>query len=107
MDDFYDQRTLLASTYDAETGDVYGLVYLHREAKSHGMKADTQPWSVVVLRWQYEADTQKVTLLNRVLLTTGRKATTAVAPRVLAEAALLNALTTVPANAGSAGAEKP
>ena len=108
MDDFYDTRTLLASTFDAETGDVYGIVYMRRVGKSHGMKADTQPWSVVVLHWQFEPEEKKATLLNRVTLATGRKATTAEAPRVFAEAGLLKTITlaTTP-NAASSAATAP
>ena len=105
MDDFYDTRTLLASTYDAETGDVYGIVYMRRAGKSHGMAADTQPWSVVVLHWQFEPEEKKATLLNRVTLSTGRKATTAEAPRVFAETGLLNAITL--ATAASADGKTP
>ena len=108
MDDFYDTRTLLTSTFEAETGEVYGIVYMRRAGKSHGMKADTQPWSVVVLHWQFEPEEKKATLLNRVTLATGRKATAAETPRVLAEAGLMKTITlAAPANAASSASSAP
>ena len=103
MEDFYDTRTLLATFYDAEAGDVYGVVYMFRAGETHSFGADKQPWSVVILRWQYDADEKKATLLNRVTLSTGRKAASADAPKVFADAKLLKYISAV----RSAVSEKP
>ena len=59
------------------------------------MSADKQPWSVVILRWQFDAVEKKATLLNRVTLASGRKAASADAPRVFADAKLLKYLSAV------------
>lgn len=103
MEDFYDTRIMLATFYDAEAGDVYGIVYMFRAGKSYGMSADKQPWSVVILRWQYDVDEKKATLLNRVTLSTGRKAASADAPKVFADEKLLKYISAV----RPAVAEKP
>jgi hypothetical protein len=94
MRDFYDTRTLLGCFGDVETGDVYSLVMMKRVGKSvdpngTAISADTVPWSLVVLRWKYDAEEKKATLLNRVLLKIGRTEGNSAPPVVFKEPALL------------------
>jgi hypothetical protein len=76
MHDFFDTRALLGCFADADAGDVYSLVMLKRVGKSvdgggNAIGADKIPWSLVILRWKYDPDQKKVTLLNRALLAIG------------------------------------
>ena len=94
MRDFYDTRTLLGCFGDAEAGDVYSLVMMKRVGKSVDgggtpLGAGTIPWSLVILRWKYDPDQKKATLLNRVLLKIGRTEGNSPPPAVFKEAALL------------------
>ena len=94
MQDFYDDRTLLGCTADADAGDIYSLVMMKRVRKSLNgdatpLKADIIPWSLVILRWKYDPDQKKATLLNRVLLKIGRTNDNSPAPVVFKQAALL------------------
>jgi hypothetical protein len=94
MRDFYDTRALLGCFADADAGDVYSLVMMKRVGKS--VEADGSPsnpniipWSLVILRWKYDPDQKKATLLNRVLLKIGRTEGNSPPPVVLKQAALL------------------
>jgi hypothetical protein len=92
--DFYDTRTLLGCSADVDAGDVYSLVMLKRVGKSvdgggTALSAGTVPWSLVILRWKYDPDQKKVTLLNRALLVIGREEPNSPAPAVLREPGLL------------------
>jgi len=94
MRDFYDTRTLLGCFADAEAGDVYSLVMMRRVGTSVDgggtpLGAGTIPWSLVILRWKYDPDQKKATLLNRVLLKIGRTEGNSRPPAVFKEAALL------------------
>ena len=74
MQDFYDDRTPLGYVTDREAGEVYMLALLKRAARfvnGGGEEHDT-PWSMVVLRWKYDPEQKKVTLMNRALLGIGR-----------------------------------
>ena len=77
MRDFYDTRTLLGCFADADAGDIYSLVMMKRLGKSVDPSGNASnpsiiPWSLVVLRWKYDPDQKKATLLNRALLKIGR-----------------------------------
>ena len=77
MRDFYDTRAQLGCFTDAEAGDIYSLAMMKRIAKSvdpggKPINPDIVPWSLVVLRWKYDPEQKKATLLNRVLLKIGR-----------------------------------
>jgi len=94
MQDFYDTRTALASFADADAGDIYSLVMMKRLGKSVDpmgtpISRDIIPWSLVMLRWKYDADQKKVTLLNRVMLTIGRQEGNSGAPVVFKQPELL------------------
>jgi hypothetical protein len=92
MHDFYDSRTLLAST--VEESDVYSLAMLKRVGSmvngdgtpvTNGMI----PWDVVVLHFDYDAEAGKVTLLNRTTLAVGRAYNNSPLPAVLKQPELL------------------
>jgi len=89
MRDFYDTRTLLGCFYDTDAGDVYSLVMLERKGVTYSFDADKKPWSLVILRWKYDPDEKKTTLLNRVPLVTGRAVGNSTPPAVFKNAALL------------------
>jgi len=89
MQDFYDTRTLLGCFDDADAGDVYSLVMMKRLGPMVGMGPDTVPWSLVILRWKYDPDQKKATLLNRALLKIGRTEANSPPLAVFKEAALL------------------
>jgi len=94
MRDFYDTRTLLGCFSDADAGDVYSLVMMKRVGKSvnpdgSAFNRNTIPWSLVILRWKYDPDQKKATLLDRVLLKIGRTGGNSPPPVVFKEAALL------------------
>jgi len=94
MRDFYDTRALLGCFADADAGDVYSLVMMKRLGKSvdpNGtpISADVIPWSLVILRWKYDPDQKKATLLNRVLLKIGRTEGNSPPPAVFKEPGLL------------------
>lgn len=87
LQDYYDTRTLLGTFAEGE--DAYSLVMMSRKASSVGMDAATTPWSLVILRWNIDADTHKATLLNRAPFTIGRADHGAALPPVLKDPALL------------------
>jgi hypothetical protein len=94
MRDFYDTRTLLGSFADADAGDVYSLVMMKRVGTSVDPNGDASnpnltPWSLVILRWKYDADQKKATLLNRVLLKIGRTGGNSAPPVVFKQPELL------------------
>jgi len=98
MRDFYDTRTLLGCFADADAGDVYSLVMMKRTGKSVDPNGDAStpnviPWSLVILRWKYDPDQKKATLLNRVLLKIGRTEGNSAPPVVFEEAGLLKDVT--------------
>jgi hypothetical protein len=90
MRDFYDTRTLLGCFADADAGDVYSLVMMKRVGKTvngDGTPGDPNiiPWSLVILRWKYDPEQKKATLLNRVLLKIGRTEGNSPPPAVFKE----------------------
>ena len=94
MRDFYDDRTLLGSFAGGDGSDIYSLVMLKRLGKSVDgggtpLPADITPWSLVMLRWKYDAEQKKVTLLNRVMLKIGRMEGNSAPPKVFKEPELL------------------
>jgi len=94
MRDFYDTRTSLGSFTGADDTDIYSLVMMKRIAKSVDgggtpTPAGVVPWSLVILRWKYDPDQKKATLLNRVLLKIGRTEGNSAPPVVFKEAGLL------------------
>jgi hypothetical protein len=94
MQDFYDTRTLLGCFADADAGDVYSLVMMKRLGKSvdpggNPISSDIVPWSLVILRWKYDPEQKKATLLNRVLLKIGRTEGNSPPPVVFKQAELL------------------
>ena len=94
MRDFYDSRTQLGCFADASTDDIYSLVMMKRLGKKvdgNGtiIGPDITPWSLVILRWKYDADQKKATLLNRVLLKIGRIDATHPEPKIFREPGLL------------------
>jgi hypothetical protein len=94
MRDFYDTRTLLGCFGDADADDVYSLVMMKRLGKTvngNGTPGDPNiiPWSLVILRWKYDPEQKKATLLNRVLLAMGRQGGNSAPPVVFKQAELL------------------
>jgi len=92
MQDFYDTRTLLGCFADGT--DVFSLVLMKRTGKSvngdgSAFDSNLTPWSLVILRWKYDPDAKRTTLLNRVLLKIGRTEGKSAGPVVLKEAGLL------------------
>jgi hypothetical protein len=87
--DFYDTRTLLGCFAAGDGTDVYSLVMMKRMAATYSFAADKKPWSLVVLRWKYDPDTKKTTLLNRVALANGRADHTSPLPAVFPQPDLL------------------
>jgi hypothetical protein len=89
MRDFYDTRTLLGSFTGGDGTDIYSLVMLKRVGTTYSFSADKIPWSLVILRWKYDPEQKKTTLLNRVLLATGRAEGNSAPPAVFKEPGLL------------------
>ena len=94
MQDFYDTRTSLGSFADVDAGDIYSLVMMKRLGKSVNpdgtpSSPNIKPWSLVILRWKYDPDEKKATLLNRVLLKIGRTEGNSPPPVVLKQPELL------------------
>lgn len=98
MRDFYDVKKLVGCFFDAGKGDVYSLVLLSRTEKTHSFEKGKEPWTLVILRWKYDPEEKKTTLLNRVPITSGRTEATAQPPSVFKESALFSALSPVSAN---------
>ena len=95
MKDFYDTRTLVGCFADGD--DLYALVMMERIGETHGFAADKKPWSLIVLRWKYDGDAKKTTLLNRIALGNGRLEGNSKLPAVLKEAGLLRDISALPA----------
>jgi hypothetical protein len=94
MQDFYDDRELLGNFVGDDGTDIFSLVMMKRLAKSvdgNGTPtpSDITPWSLVVLRWKYDPDQKKATLLNRAMLTIGRQQGNSGAPVVFKQPELL------------------
>jgi hypothetical protein len=92
--DFYDDRTLLGSFGGADGSSIYSLVMMRRLGKTvdpdgNAFSPDLIPWSLVLLRWKYDAEAKKVTLLNRAMLGIGRQQGNSEGPKVFKEAELL------------------
>ena len=94
MQDFYDTRTLLGCFAGGDGSDIYSLVMMKRMGKS--VEADGSPsnpniiaWSLIMLRWKYDPEQKKVTLLNRVGLATGHAENSSPLPAVFKEPELL------------------
>ena len=94
LQDFYDTRNLLGAFTDGD--DIYSLVLMKRLGASYGYTSDVIPWSLVVLRWKYDPDAKKVTLLNRANFVTGRARGNSPIPTVLKSSAFLRDITAVP-----------
>jgi hypothetical protein len=65
VEDFFDKRELLAVLYDAAQQDVYSLLLLSREGTTTLTAEKNRPWRLVVLRWKYEPDHNRVLLAGR------------------------------------------
>jgi hypothetical protein len=91
MHDFFDTRKVLACVL--EDDDVYTLVMLSRVGPTYGFEPGRIPWSLVALRWKYDADARKVVLLNRTNLAVGRAENNSPLPAVLKQADLLRDIT--------------
>jgi hypothetical protein len=90
MRDFYDKRTLLGCAGDSESGDVFSLVLMERDTNTHSFAKDKIPWTIAVLRWKYIPEEKKTTLLNRVMIATGRNEGSSKPPVVFKSADLLS-----------------
>jgi hypothetical protein len=89
MQDFYDTRMLLGSFVGGDGSDIYSLVMMKRVGATYGFTGDRIPWSLVILRWKYDPEQKKVTLLNRVALATGRAENNSPLPAVFKQPELL------------------
>jgi hypothetical protein len=89
MQDFYDTRTLLGSFAGEDGTDIYSLVMMKRVGITYSYSADKIPWSLVILRWKYDPDQKKATLLNRAPLGTGRQEGNSPPPAVFKQPELL------------------
>jgi hypothetical protein len=90
MQDFYDTRQLIGTSADPNGEDIYTLVMMSRKGASYGMDTSIIPWSLVVLHWNYDTDTNKANLVNRAPLGIGRATNGSPTPPVLKNPALLN-----------------
>ena len=93
MHDFFDTRDLLGCFTDGD--DVYSLVMLKRNGKTSGEPGKV-PWSLVIMRWKYDAEPKKVTLLDRVLMKLGGVESNPQPPPVLKEPGLLGDISVRP-----------
>jgi hypothetical protein len=64
-DDFFDHRELLACFYDAAERDVYSLLLLVRQGETTLSAEKNRPWRLVILRWKYEPEGQRLLLAGR------------------------------------------
>ncbi len=96
MQDFYDTRTLLGSFSGGDGSDIYSLVMMKRLGTTYSFGAGKVPWSLVLLRWKYDPDAKKTTLLNRVALATGRAEGNSQPPAVFKQPELLRAISGTP-----------
>jgi hypothetical protein len=97
MQEFYDTRTLLGCYADAD--DVYSLVMMKRMGPTYTYSADKKPWSLAILRWKYNPDEKRTTLLNRAMLAIGRIEGNSQPPTVFKQAELLRDISAIPAPA--------
>jgi hypothetical protein len=100
MRDFYDSRTSLGSFSGGDGTDIYSLVMMKRFGQSvdgNGTRisVDVTAWSLVLLRWKYDADQKKVTLLNRAMLAIGRIDGNSPEPKVFKEPELLRDISAI------------
>jgi len=64
-EDFFDDRKLLGVCYDEPNQDLYSLLELYRAGPTTMEGDKTQPWRLVILRWKYDPETQRVLLAGR------------------------------------------
>jgi hypothetical protein len=64
-EDFFDQRKLLGVLYDEPNLDIYSLLMLRRTGQTTMDGNKTQPWRLVILRWKYDPESQRVLLAGR------------------------------------------
>lgn len=64
-EDFFDDRKLLGVFLDKPNSDIYSLLMLTRKGGTTLEGNKTQPWRLVILRWKYDAETQRVLLAGR------------------------------------------
>ncbi len=64
-EDFFDDRKLLGVCYDEPNRDIYSLLMLHRTGQTTMDGDKTQPWRLVILRWKYDPESQRVLLAGR------------------------------------------
>ena len=81
-EDFYDVRKLLGAYYDEPNLDIYSLLMLSRKGQTTMDGDKTQPWRLVVLRWKFDPETQRVLLAGRGYLFRGIQAKSEAPPLV-------------------------
>ena len=91
LHDFFDTRSVLG--FFQADDDVYSLVMLKRAGATDSFQAGKIPWSLVALRWKYDEEQGKLTLLNRINLATGRAEDNSPVPAVLKQPELLKNIT--------------
>ena len=64
-EDFFDRRQLLGVFYDKPSQDVYSLLVISREGKTTLTEVRNLPWRLVILRWKYEPNGQRLMLAGR------------------------------------------
>lgn len=96
MEDFYDVHEIVACYTDEDNGDVFSLTMLKRMGKTHSFSTDKKPWSLVVLRWKYDPDEKKATLLNRAQIDIGRVEGEQTFPKIFLDADLLKQIHPAP-----------
>jgi hypothetical protein len=64
-EDFFDDRKLLGVCYDEPNLDIYSLLLLGRSGQTTMDGDKTQPWRLVILRWKYDPETERVLLAGR------------------------------------------
>ena len=64
-EDFFDDRRLLGIWLDQKASDIYSLLMLTRKGQTTLDGEKTQPWRLVILRWKYDEDSQRVMLAGR------------------------------------------
>jgi hypothetical protein len=64
-EDFFDDRRLLGVFYDQSQQDLYSLLSLGRRGKTTLEGEKAQPWRLVILRWKYDPETQRLLLAGR------------------------------------------
>jgi hypothetical protein len=94
MQDFYDGRTVLGYITDTDAGDIYTLAMLKRIAAAvngdGSAFTDGTAYSLVILRWKYDPDQKKATLMNRAMLAIGRQNASNALPNVIKQPELLS-----------------